>query len=137
MKIDGRCHCGQVTYEAEVEPDAMLICHCTDCQTLTGTAFRAVVTAPAETFVLRSGVPKTYVKTAESGNKRRQAFCGNCGTPLYACAVENPQSYTLRIGAITQRAAFSPQRQIWHRSALPWADALSAVPASEQGFGGH
>jgi hypothetical protein len=137
VKIDGRCHCGQIAYAAEVEPDGMLVCHCTDCQTLTGTAFRAVVTAPAETFVLRSGVPKTYVKTAESGNKRRQAFCGNCGAPLYACALDNPQSYTLRIGAITQRAAFSPQRQIWRCSALRWVEALSAVPASEQGFGGH
>jgi hypothetical protein len=137
MKIDGRCHCGLIAYEAEVEPGAMLICHCTDCQTLTGTAFRAIVIAPAATFVLRTGVPKTYVKTAESGNKRRHAFCGDCGTPLYACAVDNPQSYTLRVGAITQRAVFSPQRQIWRRSALNWVDALSAVPASEKGFGGH
>ena len=137
MKIDGRCHCGQITYEAEVEPNAMLICHCTDCQTLTGTAYRAVVTAPSVNFVLRTGAPKTYVKTAESGNKRCHAFCGNCGTPLYSCAVDDPQSYTLRIGAITQRADFLPQRQIWRRSALNWINALSAVPASEKGFGGH
>jgi hypothetical protein len=87
--------------------------------------------------MLRTGVPKTYVKTAESGNKRCHAFCGNCGTPLYSCAVDDPQSYTLRIGAIAQRAAFSPQRQIWRRSALNWVDALPAVPASEKGFGGH
>jgi hypothetical protein len=137
MKIDGRCHCGQITYEAEVDPNAMLICHCTDCQTLTGSAFRAVVTAPAAHFVLRTGMPKSYVKTAESGNKRRHAFCGNCGTPIYSCAVDNPQSYTLRIGAIAQRAAFSPQRQIWRRSRLNWVDTLTAVPTSEEGFGGH
>jgi len=43
-----------------------------------------------------SGAPKIYVKTAESGNKRRQAFCGTCGTQLWACAVEAPESYTLR-----------------------------------------
>jgi hypothetical protein len=137
MKIDGHCHCGQIAYEAEVEPDAMVVCHCTDCQTLTGTAYRAVVTAAAANFVLRTGVPKTYVKTAESGNNRCHAFCGNCGTPIYSCAVDDPQSYTLPIGAITQRAAFSPQRQIWRRSALNWIDQLSAVPASEKGFGGH
>jgi hypothetical protein len=137
MKIDGRCHCGLITYEAEVDPGATLICHCTDCQMLTGTAFRAVVAAPAATFVLRSGAPRTYVKTAESGNKRRHAFCGDCGMPLYACAMDDPQSYTLRIGAIAQRAAFSPQRQIWRRSALDWVDALSAVPASDKGFDGH
>jgi hypothetical protein len=137
MKIDGRRHCGQITYEAEVDPDAMLICHCTDCQILTGSALRAVVTASAAHFVLRSGTPKSYVKTAESGNKRRHAFCGDCRTPIYACAVDNPQSYTLRIGAIAQRAAFSPQRQIWRRSSLPWVDALTAVPTSDKGFGVH
>ncbi len=52
MKIDGRCHCGEITFEAEVDPHAMLICHCTDCQTLTGSAYRAVVPAPAAHFVL-------------------------------------------------------------------------------------
>ena len=84
MKIDGHCHCGQITFEAEVDPTALTICHCTDCQTLTGSAFRINIPAPAEHFVLRSGMPKSYVKTAESGNKRRHAFCGDCGTPIYA-----------------------------------------------------
>jgi hypothetical protein len=73
------------------------------------------------------------VKTAESGNKRRHAFCGNCGTPIYACAMEDPQSYSLRVGTIAERAAFSPRRQIWRRSALPWVDKLAAVPAKEKG----
>jgi hypothetical protein len=106
---------------------------CTDCQRLTGSAFRANISAPAAQFVLRTGAPKSYVKTAESGNKRRHAFCGNCGTPVYACAVDDPQSYSLRVGTITQRAAFSPLRQIWRRSALAWVDALAAVPAAEKG----
>ena len=136
MKIDGHCHCGEITFEAEVDPDALNICHCTDCQTLSGTAFRVNIPASAEHFVLLSGTPKTYIKTAESGNRRLHAFCGNCGTPIYACAVDNPQSYGLRIGAITQRAAFSPKRQGWRRSALHWVDALAAVPATEKGWPG-
>jgi len=133
MKIDGRCHCGEITFEAEVDPDALHICHCTDCQTLSGSAFRANIPAPAEHFVLLSGTPKTYIKTAESGNKRLHAFCGTCGAPIYSSAVENPQSYGLRAGTIRQRAQFSPRRQIWRRSALPWVDALTDVPAAEQG----
>jgi hypothetical protein len=39
MKIDGRCHCGYITYEAEIGPDRILICHCTDCQTLSAPRF--------------------------------------------------------------------------------------------------
>jgi hypothetical protein len=133
MKIDGGCHCGEITFEAEVDPDALHICHCTDCQTLSGSAFRANIPAPAEHFVMLSGTPKTYIKTAESGNKRLHAFCGTCGAPIYSSAVENPQSYGLCAGTIRQRAQFSPRRQIWRRSALPWVDALTDVPAVEQG----
>jgi len=82
--------------------------------------------------VLR-GTPKTYVKTAESGNKRLHAFCGNCGTPIYACAVDRPQIYGLRAGTIAQRSSFSPRRQIWRRSALAWVEDLATVPAAEMG----
>jgi hypothetical protein len=133
MKIDGHCHCGGISFEAEADPGAVTVCHCTDCQRLTGSAFRANVRVPAASFVLRGGPPKSYIKTADSGNKRRHAFCGDCGTPVYACAVENPDSYSLRLGTITQRAAFAPRRQIWRRSALPWVDGIAAVPASEKG----
>jgi hypothetical protein len=133
MKIDGHCHCGRIAFEAEVDPGAVTICHCTDCQMLSGSTFRANVRTPAAQFVVRSGTPKSYVKTAESGNKRRHAFCGDCGTPIYACAVENPDSYSLRLGTITQSAALRPRQQIWRRSALDWVDALAAVPASEKG----
>jgi hypothetical protein len=96
-------------------------------------AFRINIPALAEHFVLRSGTPKSYVKTAESGNKRRHGFCGDCSTPIYACAVDNPQTYALRVGTITQHAAFSPRRQIWRRSALRWVDTIAAVPATERG----
>ncbi|MEM7636825.1 MAG: GFA family protein, partial [Pseudomonadota bacterium] len=32
MKVDGRCLCGSVTFEAHVDPATAAICHCTDCQ---------------------------------------------------------------------------------------------------------
>jgi len=34
MRVTGGCHCGQVTYEAEVDPATVRVCHCTDCQRL-------------------------------------------------------------------------------------------------------
>src|SRR5579883_3197599 len=75
MRIEGGCHCGAIAFAAAVDPDNVRICHCTDCQTLTGSAYRANVPALAGTFVLRRGAPKIYVKTAESGTRRaRQLF---------------------------------------------------------------
>jgi hypothetical protein len=131
MRVEGRCHCGKISYEATVEPDTLSICHCTDCQTLSGSAFRAVISAPAESFVIR-GTPKIYVKTAESGNQRAQAFCAECGTPIYASAPSNPTTYSLRVGAIKQRAQLRPRRQIWCRSALPWAMDLRGLNQHER-----
>ena len=71
MHIDGGCHCGFIKYEAEVDADSVGICHCTDCQTLTGTAYRTTVQSLKGAFKLVSGTPKIYVKTAESGNQAR------------------------------------------------------------------
>jgi len=126
MRIDGRCHCGAISYEAEVEPETTGICHCTDCQALTGTAFRVTVKAPAEHFVLR-GKPTIYLKTAESGRKRAHAFCPTCGSPIYAAAAENPNAYGLRIGLIRQRKELRPRKAIWCASALPWSTNLDAL----------
>ena len=98
MKIEGGCHCGAIAYEAEVNPQKAVMCHCADCQTFSGAPFRASVPAKVENFRLLKGEPRIYVKTAESGNPRAQAFCGTCGSPIYASAPENPTVYTLRLG---------------------------------------
>jgi len=127
MKVDGQCHCGQITFEADIDPDGVRICHCTDCQTLTGSAYRVNVQTPAAAFVLRSGQPKIYIKTAESGTRRAHAFCPNCGTPVYSCTIADPPTYSLRVGCIRQRAELRPMRQIWCRSALPWSMDLRGV----------
>jgi hypothetical protein len=133
MKVTGHCHCGKISFEAEIDPAEVRICHCTDCQNLTGTAFRSNVASLPGTFVLTSGTPKTYIKTAESGNKRAHAFCPDCGTPLYAAAPDpNPPTVGLRVGTLDQRAELRPSRQIWVRSALPWSMDLTGVPRYER-----
>ena len=128
MHIEGGCHCGYITYEAEVDPDTVGICHCTDCQTLTGSAFRVTVPAPKAGFRLLTGQPKIYVKTAESGTQRAHGFCPECGTPVYATAVTDPQIYGIRVGTTRQRTALRPRKQSWCRSALDWVMNFESLP---------
>ncbi len=133
MKVQGACHCGAIAFSAEVDPAAVDICHCSDCQTLTGTAYRVSVPAPAESLRLVRGEPRIYVRTAESGNRRAQAFCPTCGTPLWSTTVEQPRpSYTLRVGALAERDQLPPQRQYWCRSAQGWAGDLDGLPRFAQ-----
>lgn len=132
MKVDGQCHCGKIRYEAEIDAARVNVCHCTDCQVLTGTAYRVSAPAPRASLVFLAGSPKIYIKTADSGNRRAQAFCPDCGTPIYSADAQNPQSYALRVGTMNQRAALTPQRQIWCRSALPWASDIRGLERSER-----
>jgi hypothetical protein len=127
MKISGKCHCGAITYEAEIDPSTVAVCHCTDCQTLSGSAFRVVVPAKKENFRLLTGEPKIYVKTGDSGRKRVQSFCMNCGTPIFSADVSNPQTFSIRVGTAQQRAELPPKVQLWCRSALGWTKHLEAV----------
>jgi hypothetical protein len=96
MKIDGRCHCGYVTFQAEADPETTTICNCTDCQTMSGAPLRAVIITRPGTFVLLSGKPTEYRKTADSGNVRLQGFCPQCGTALYATSIDDePKAYNV------------------------------------------
>jgi hypothetical protein len=132
MQVQGRCHCGQVRYSAEVDPALAGISHCTDCRTLTGSAFRVTVRASAERFRLEGEVSR-YLKTADSGAQRVHAFCPTCGSPIYASAPGNPPNYSLRVGALDRAADIVPKRQIWCDSALPWAQDISGLPGAPKG----
>lgn len=129
MKIDGACHFGAISFTAEVDPEQVVVCHCTDCQTMSGAPCRPAVPAALEHFVLH-GEPMQYCKIAQSGNRRIQAFCGNCGTALFAKAAENATEVNIRLGCISQRAQLPPKRQVWAHSAMPWLADLLSLPSS-------
>ena len=134
MKIDGACSCGNITIEGEADPAAVSVCHCTDCQTATGTAFRVSIPVSGATLKV-TGQPTTYIKTtADSGNPRAQAFCPKCGSPLYSTTPgEGPQAmYIVRVGILRQRDQLEPKRQIWWRSARPWVTGLEGIRKIEK-----
>jgi len=132
MKIDGQCHCGAITFEAEVDPDEVYVCHCTDCQSISGSPFRWAVSLPKEDFRLLAGSPKTYVKRAESGAENHQVFCPDCASPIYSTSSRDDwTSLNLRLGTVRQRAELTPKQQVWHRSAQSWVDELARVEAQE------
>jgi hypothetical protein len=124
MKIDGRCHCGYITYEAEIDPD---------CQTLSGAPLRAVAYTREDAFRLLSGELKVYVKTSESGDKRPQSFCPECGTPIHATAAgEGPKVYAIRVGTTRQRDQIAPHAHVWFRSAQPWVTQMGSMRKIEK-----
>ncbi|WGD56270.1 GFA family protein [Bradyrhizobium sp. CB1650] len=133
MQIDGQCHCGRITYEAEIDPEAVSVCHCRDCQTLSGSPFRVTAICSGQAIRLTGGTPRVYGKRGDNGQMRFQHFCGDCGSPLFTSG-EGDQSddWGIRWGSIRQRDALRPVRQIWCQSAAVWIDTVPVLPGRQQ-----
>ncbi len=131
METVGSCHCGYIKFKSEISPQA-IICHCNDCQVLSGSAYRVNVKAAASTFEITQGELKAYRKTAESGDIRIQTFCPVCATPIYSSKELDPEFLFVRIGALKNREKFTPAAQIWKRSELCNFTDLAQVPGSPE-----
>jgi hypothetical protein len=128
MNIDGQCHCGSVTYQADIDPERVSICHCTDCQVLTGSPYRVTVICSGGHIRMTGKVPKVYAKIGDNGRTRFQHFCPECGSPLFTSGEGGPDDWGIRWGSIRQRDRLKPRRQIWCRSAVPWINGLDELP---------
>jgi len=91
------------------------------------------VPVEADLFELICGTPKHYAKTAEDGSQRLQAFCPECGSPLYSAPPEGERGYFgIRVGTANQRDKLIPKNQYWVRSAQGWTQDLSSMARIEK-----
>ena len=73
MKIDGVCHCGQVTYEAEIDSESVILCHCSDCQALSGAAYRTVAFTVEGVFDCSPGLSRPMLRLPKAGGSASKA----------------------------------------------------------------
>ena len=114
MKVQGICHCGKITYAAEVDPEKVIVCSCIDSS--------ASVPAPAGSFQLSSGNPIRFVGVGESGTIRLDSVCGDCGSVIYSSAAAEPQNYWLYTSWLKERSELRPKRIIRCRMACGTAE---------------
>lgn len=118
INVYGSCHCETIKIEALIKKSEVRACHCTDCQKMSGAPLRAIAIAPANNVTIY-GKPKEYIKIADSGNKRIQAFCENCGTQLFATDM-NKKKFNIRVGFLEQRKELEPKNHVYTNSSVSW-----------------
>lgn len=133
MQVHGSCHCGYVTYSSIAQPENTVICHCRDCQVMSGGPYRSIVPSSEADFALLSGELTVYRKTGDSGNPRELTFCNRCGSHIYATSKKQPadaapRSFGLRTGTLDEVAQFVPKFQVWCDSRLPWVHDFDQLP---------
>ena len=75
----GGCLCGAVRYEVRGPLRPVIICHCTQCQRMTGHVMAATAARHADFRMVSEGELAWYDSSAGA----RRGFCTRCGSTLF------------------------------------------------------
>ncbi|WP_373487379.1 GFA family protein [Blastomonas sp.] len=116
----GGCLCGAVRY---ILRDGMRLnpyaCHCTDCQSRTGTAFSEHMLF-MENDIEIEGELDVGNYEQPSGARSRIFGCAACKARIYAVTDNRSGLASLRCGTLDNSAQFVPARHVWVQSKQPW-----------------
>jgi hypothetical protein len=130
-ELTGGCSCGAVRYRLAGRPMFVHCCHCKDCQRQTGSAFVLNALYEAERVVVLSGAPEPVTMPTDSGLPHDIYRCPKCRIAVWSTYGGRPQIRFVRVGALDNAAALSPDVHIYIRSKLPWVTLPDGVPAFE------
>jgi len=113
------CSCGSLRAEATGEPAVLAVCHCTQCQRRTGSAF-GVGAYFAKEQVRVEGPSKGYVYVGDSGRKVERHFCPDCGSTVLWYAETAPDLIGIAMGAFADPLMPWPLVSAWETTRHPW-----------------
>lgn len=130
LPLTGGCQCGACRYEIRGWPLTFYICHCTECQAQSASAFGESLQVAVDDLTL-SGPTATTTRQTASGTTMEGTFCTSCGTRLVHRKGASPEVANVRGGTLDDRSWLSPVAHIWTRSRQPWV-ILGDVPAFDE-----
>jgi len=129
MPLGGGCQCGAVRYEITAAPLPPIVCHCTQCQKQTASAFGMTLPVARRDLRLLSGELKAWRRLADSGRELACYFCPDCGTRLYHSSSMGPEFWQLKPGTLDDVSWLEPVAQVWTKSAQPWLELRGDLPS--------
>ena len=105
MKVSGGCYCGNIRYEAEGEPVMRGLCHCRECQYISGGGANVALAMPASGFRYTQGEPKRFART-DLDSPVTRTFCPDCGTSLTSLPPALPDLVILKVGTLDDPSEF-------------------------------
>ena len=128
--FEGGCACGQVRYRLTSAPMFVHCCHCTACQTETGSAFAVNALIEPDRVTLLAGAPEPVWTPSESGKGQIIHRCPTCRVALWShYSGAGDRIRFVRVGTLDEPGRLPPDIHIYTRSKLPWVVLPAAVPA--------
>lgn len=126
----GSCLCGGVRYAIDGELGDFGYCHCTSCRKASGSGHGA--NAPVERARFRLLAGQSLVREFESSPGKHRAFCGTCGSPLYAYLAQTKDVLRVRLGSLDTPFDKRPRAHTWVSDKAPWEPIEDAIPQFPQ-----
>lgn len=116
--VTGGCQCGAVRYRLKAAPVAFYLCHCTECQKQSSSAYGESLRVNAAD-VETQGEMKSFVRSSDSGNELEGRFCPDCGTRLFHLRPGYGEQFSIKAGSLDDTSWLKPAGHIWTRSRQP------------------
>ncbi|KIW09071.1 uncharacterized protein PV09_00019 [Verruconis gallopava] len=136
MVVTGSCACGALKYQIDAEPPfKKALCHCGNCQKLSGTSYTTNVLVPRTSFKLLSGTPKDWSFTQNpSGIVFKTSFCGDCGGMIMKQSEDEAfkDVYIVQAGTADGDAfAGAPDVELWVPQRQAWVNAVHGAAQAQ------
>jgi hypothetical protein len=128
--LKGRCLCGKVRYEIDGVLGPVVMCHCSICRRVTGSAFATNASVEAKAFRIVSG--EKAIKSFESSKGQFRRFCKKCGSPLYGGSESFPYVVRVRLGSLEDAGGARPVAHIWQGSKSEWFEITDKLNRYEK-----
>ena len=122
----GGCQCGKVRYELTGEPIRLIVCHCTECQRQSGSAFGMSMLVKRKDLKI-DGVTKSFVRVADSGHENTGVFCPECGVRIHNTPEHLDGVITLKPGTLDDTGWLRPTAMLWSKSAQGWVPVPKGI----------
>ena len=121
-ETSGGCQCGAVRYRLTGAARMLYVCHCTDCQKQSSSAFgmSLIIARAAVEFTRGAERLRTWDTRGDDGEVKRCAFCPQCGTRIYHASADEGEPLSIKAGTLDDTRGLRPVAQIWLASAQSW-----------------
>ncbi|MBO6717168.1 MAG: GFA family protein [Rhizobiaceae bacterium] len=114
LPISGGCQCGNVRYRITGRPVVFYLCHCTECQRHTSSAFGESLRIRRDDLEI-DGDMACFTRVSDAGNRREGWFCAECGVRIVHGTAGNPM-VNIKAGTLDDTTWLVPAGHIWTRS---------------------
>jgi hypothetical protein len=131
---EGGCLCRRVRYRTSIRPLRTLVCHCTFCQKMTGSASYAESMFPIDAVQFDGDTMHRYDHRSDgSGKHVHLHFCATCGTTVTLTFERWPQYRAISRGTFDDPNWVSVDANIWTRSAQSGVALPALVDCFDRG----